>query len=102
MVDEIYYEKNQLLIDEEGEIWILVDIIESKSLLTKKAKSTLTAFIRKKDLVGGKPKLVKMSFKKFSETLSPFLLTDQSTVDKVVALENLLSVDAIHPMREEN
>jgi hypothetical protein len=103
MVDELYYEKNQLLIDAEGELWILIDIVESKSLLTKRTKPTLTAFVRKRTLKkGDKEKIFKFSFKKFSETFSPFLHADKNLVDKIISWESLLDVDAVHPLQEEN
>ncbi len=103
MVDELYYEKNQLLLDEEGGLWILVDILESKSLLTKNSKPSFAAFIKKKTLKKDeKAKIIKVNFKKFSEIYTPFLHTDKQTVDKILSLEDLLHFDAIHPIKDEN
>lgn len=100
MVDkELYYEKNQLLIDTEGEIWVLLDIIESKSILSKHSKLSVAAYIKKKETVTGeKEKIVKMSFRKFSNTFSPFRSRDKETINKVLALEKLLDSSSSHPL----
>ena len=93
-VDETYYEKNQLVVDESGDFWILVDIIESKSLLTKKSKPTLTAFIRKYERSVEKPnRLIKVNFDKFVSSYTPCLHRDKSLVDKILQLEANLDLD---------
>lgn len=96
MVDELYYEKNQLLMDEQGVIWILIDIIESKSLLSKKTKPNLSAFVKKQNQEG-KARIIKMSFRKFSEQFSPFLHKDKNMVAQILSLEALLAEEAIRP-----
>ena len=90
MVDGLYYEKNQLLLDTEGTVWVLIDIIESKSLLSKSSRPSLFAFIKKHNPDRKeKPKILKVSFKKFSEDYSPFLHLDKNTVTKILNLEKL-------------
>ena len=85
--------------DDKGIVWILVDILESKSLLSKDKEASLCAFVKKNESTkkGAKPKIVKMSFKKFSEKFTPFLHRDKSTIAQILSLEELLSVDAIRP-----
>lgn len=95
-VDETYYEKNQLVFDDSGEFWILVDIIESKSLLSKKAKPTLTVFIRKyENPKSKKNRLVKVSFDKFVSQYTPCLHKDKKTIETILQLEANLDLDLL-------
>ena len=92
-VDETYYEKNQLVFDDSGEFWTLVDIIESKSLLTKKSKPTLTAFIRKYE--DSKSRLVRVNFDKFVSQYTPCLHKDKKTIETILQLKANLDLDLL-------
>lgn len=90
MTEELFYKKNQLLLDIRGETWILVDIIEVKSLLNK-PNPKLSVFLKKKlDKPVKRNKTIKLSYDKFTKEFSPYLHTDKESVKTVMTLESLL------------
>lgn len=93
MVNELNYEKSQLVVDKQGKIWVLVDIVESKSLLDKSKKPSMIAYLRPRS----RKKISKTSYENFVNMFTPFLSTDKIMVDKIMALEKSLDEDAIHP-----
>jgi hypothetical protein len=97
-MNELNYEKSQLLVDTEGQIWVLVDIVESTSLLDKSKKPSLIAYLRPKS----KRKISKTSYQTFVSMFTPILSTDQTTVDKILALESCLEETGLHVTNLEN
>ena len=97
-MNELNYEKSQLVVDKEGAIWVLVDIVESKSLLDKSKKPNLIAYLRPRT----RRKVSKVSYDGFVNMFTPFFSTDKITVDKIMALEKSLDEDGIHTTDLEN
>lgn len=70
MVNEIEYKKSQLVVDQQGQIWVLVDIVESISLLSESKKPLMTAYLRPKS----KKKVSKTSYQNFVNLFTPSYL----------------------------
>ena len=85
------YKLNQALLEKaNGEIWILVDILETKSLLNTRRPSQMVAFLRP----SGSSKLKRVNFDDLNRGYTSFLNTDSESMRQVMQLERLLLLDA--------
>lgn len=97
-MNELNYKKSQVVVDKEGTIWVLVDIVEIKSLLNNSRKPEMIVYLRPKS----KKKITKATYSDFLNSFTPFHSTDKSTIDKIISLEQTLSIDGLHPTTLEN
>lgn len=89
--DEISYEKDQIFIDNKQQLWILLDVIETRSLLVN-TPPKLVVFMKRvcKDS-RLKTKTYRFDYPTFLKGFKPVLSKDSLTIKKILELEKIFN-----------